>query len=188
VELAIKQVLTFEHGDEQDLDLADFDAVEYINRQFPTEASLDGLDMYLSRTVREVGILEENISRVRGCVRRLVVRPCVRAPTPALRRRAAVQSVLEQSTAGLQAGAELNKARTSITELFGKIREIKTKAAQSEQMVQDICKDIRQLDVAKRHLTNSIVMLKRLQMLVIAVDQLQVRPHRRRVLGCVVTS
>ncbi len=42
-------------------------------------------------------------------------------------------------------------------------------------MVQDICKDIRQLDVAKRHLTTSIIMLKRLQMLVMAVDRLQVR-------------
>ena len=74
----------------------------------------------------------------------------------------------------MNAGKELRKAKDSITELFGKIREIKTKAEQSEQMVQDICKDIRQLDVAKRHLTTSIIMLKRLQMLVMAVDRLQV--------------
>jgi hypothetical protein len=88
---------------------------------------------------------------------------------------ACAQSVREQSTAGLQAARELKKAKESIAELFGKIRDIRFKAEQSEQMVQDICKDIRQLDVAKRHLTTTIIMLKRVQMLVSAVDSLQVR-------------
>lgn len=49
--------------------------------------------------------------------------------------------------------------------LFFKIKEIKEKATQSEQMVQEITHDIKSLDYAKRHLTTSITTLKRLQML-----------------------
>ena len=52
------------------------------------------------------------------------------------------------------------------------VRDIKTKAEQSEQMVQEICRDIKSLDYAKRHLTQTITALKRLQMLVTAVEQL----------------
>lgn len=46
-----------------------------------------------------------------------------------------------------------------------KIREIKTKAGQSETMVQEICRDIKKLDFAKKHITTSITALHRLTML-----------------------
>ena len=46
-------------------------------------------------------------------------------------------------------------------------------------MVQDICKDIRQLDIAKRHLTNTILTLARLKTLTSAVQQLQGHVGRR---------
>lgn len=54
--------------EEQDLDRADFDAVEYINRQFPTEASLEGLDAFLARTESEIAKLNTSISEVRSAV------------------------------------------------------------------------------------------------------------------------
>ncbi len=47
-----------------ELDAADFDAIEYINRKFPTESSLEGLDPFLGRTDREVKHLDEAISEV----------------------------------------------------------------------------------------------------------------------------
>lgn len=62
----------------------------------------------------------------------------------------------------------------AINELFGKIHDIKTKASQSEQMVQEICSDIKKLDCAKNHLQSTITSLKRLQMLITAVSQLEV--------------
>ena len=62
-------------------------------------------------------------------------------------------------------------------ELFEKIKEIKLKASQSESMVQEICADIKKLDYAKNHLQTSITSLNRLQMLVNAVEQLEVRNH-----------
>jgi cysteinyl-tRNA synthetase len=40
-------------------------------------------------------------------------------------------------------------------------------------MVHDITQDVKSLDYAKRHLTSSVTVLKRLQMLVTAVDQLE---------------
>lgn len=40
-------------------------------------------------------------------------------------------------------------------------------------MVQEITQDVKSLDYAKRHLTHSVTVLKRLQMLVTAVDQLE---------------
>ena len=58
-------------------------------------------------------------------------------------------------------------------ELNGHILEIKTKADQSEAMVQEICRDIKKLDYAKKHLTSVITALRRLGMLVSAVDALE---------------
>lgn len=46
-----------------------------------------------------------------------------------------------------------------------KVREIKTKAEQSETMVQEICRDIKKLDFAKKHITTTITALHRLTML-----------------------
>lgn len=48
------------------------------------------------------------------------------------------------------------------------------KASQSERMVQEICADIKKLDYAKTHLQASITALKRLQMLITAIGQLEV--------------
>lgn len=46
-----------------------------------------------------------------------------------------------------------------------KIHEIKAKAEQSETMVQEICRDIKKLDFAKKHITTTITALHRLTML-----------------------
>ena len=50
-------------------------------------------------------------------------------------------------------------------ELNGHILEIKAKADQSEAMVQEICRDIKKLDFAKKNLTSTITALRRLGML-----------------------
>lgn len=60
-------------------------------------------------------------------------------------------------------------AKAAIEELFGKVAEIRRKAEASEVMVQEICRDIRKLDYAKKHLTHTITALRRLAMLVNAV-------------------
>lgn len=64
-----------------------------------------------------------------------------------------------------------------IQELFGKINEIRRKAEQSEVMVQEICRDIKKLDYAKKHLTYTITALRRLAMLINAVGTSHLMPH-----------
>ena len=66
---------------------------------------------------------------------------------------------------------DLTKAKAAIEELFGKIGEIRRKAEQSEAMVQEICRDIKKLDYAKKHLTHTITALRRLAMLINAVGE-----------------
>ena len=91
--------------------------------------------------------------------------PPTTPPTP--------ETVREQSTAGQVAARDIADAKDSIGDLHSKIMEIKTKADASEKMVQEICRDIRQLDVAKKHLTNTIMTIARLKTLASAVDQLK---------------
>eukprot|EP00887_Chlorella_sp_A99_P007688 scaffold20.g7688.t1 len=78
-------------------------------------------------------------------------------------------AVRQQSTSGSRARADLGAARGTIEELLGRIREIQRKAEQSELMVQEICRDIRKLDHAKKHLTATITALRRLSMLLNAI-------------------
>jgi uncharacterized protein YecA (UPF0149 family) len=65
-------------------------------------------------------------------------------------------------------------------ELTQKISEMKEKAEQSEVMVQEICRDIKKLDFAKKHITTTITALHRLAMLVSAVEQLQAMAAKRQ--------
>jgi len=53
----------------------------------------------------------------------------------------------------------------SLQELTVKMKEIKGKAEQSEAMVHEICRDIKKLDFAKKHITATITALNRLAML-----------------------
>jgi hypothetical protein len=75
---------------------------------------------------------------------------------------------------------DLQQAQTAILELNSRIKDIKGKAEQSEVMVQEICRDIKKLDYAKRHLTGTITALRRLSMLVSAVEQLETMVGRCR--------
>lgn len=127
------------------LDTLDFDPVVYLNHRFPTERSLERLEPFMINIGEQIGELDEEISR----------------------------TVQTQSEAGHQATRDVEEAKTAIRELFEKIRDMKAKAEQSEVMVQEICRDIKQLDFAKRHLQTTITALKRLHMLVTAVDQLK---------------
>lgn len=131
--------------DDDPLNSSEFDPVDYLNHHFPTERSLDRLEPFMSNIAVQIGDLGDEISK----------------------------TVQGQSEAGHQATRDVDEAKAAIRELFEKIRDMKAKAEQSEVMVQEICRDIKQLDFAKRHLQTTITALKRLHMLVTAVDQLQ---------------
>ena len=90
-------------------------------------------------------------------------------------------AVRQQSTSGSRARQDLSSAKATIEELFGRIRDIQRKAEQSELMVQEICRDIKKLDYAKKHLTATITAMRRLAMLVNAVGELSQMPCSMRV-------
>lgn len=72
------------------------------------------------------------------------------------------------------------QAKLSIEDLFKQIAEIKHKAEQSERMVEEVTRDIKSLDFAKKNLTASITTLKRLNMLVTGVAQLRTMAAKRQ--------
>eukprot|EP00898_Chlorokybus_atmophyticus_P008215 jgi/Chlat1/8395/Chrsp80S07907 len=129
-----------------DLDSAGFSVIDFVNQIFPNgEASLVGVDPLINKLKNRIRHVDAEI----------------------------LTAVRQQSTSGSQARHDLADAQRAIQELFTKIKEIKKKAEQSEVMVQEICRDIKKLDYAKKHLTTTITALRRLAMLVSAVDQLQ---------------
>ncbi|RDX83535.1 Vacuolar protein sorting-associated protein 53 A, partial [Mucuna pruriens] len=127
-------------------------ALEYINQMFPNEASLSGVEPLMQKIQNEIRTVDAGI----------------------------LAAVRQQSNSGTKAKEDLAAATRAVEELMYKIREIKTKAVQSEAMVQEICRDIKKLDFAKKHITTTITALHRLTMLVSAVEQLQVMASKRQ--------
>ncbi len=123
----------------------DFDPVTFINSAFPDEASLSGLDTFLLGISTQMKVLEDEISH----------------------------AVQMQSISGQQASIQILAAHEDIGQLFAKMTDIRKKATNSEKVVQEMCADIKKLDIAKTHLQTSITSLKRLQMLITAVGQLE---------------
>ncbi|CAN4105512.1 unnamed protein product [Withania somnifera] len=125
--------------------------LDYINQMFPTESSLSGVELLMQKIHSEVRRVDAEI----------------------------LTAVRQQSNSGTKAREDLAAATSAVQELMNKIREIKVKAEQSETMVQEICRDIKKLDFAKKHITTTITALHRLTMLVSAVEQLQVMASKR---------
>ncbi|KAI9138891.1 Vps53-like protein [Paraphysoderma sedebokerense] len=134
------------------LDTSDFDSIDYINQIFPNEHSLSNVDKVLARLQRKISILDKEIKDL------------VRA----------------QTDIGQSSAAELQATKQAIQDLFEQIKDIKGKCVESERIVQDITRDIKSLDYAKKHLTLSITVLKRLQMLSSAVEQLKMMAQRKQ--------
>ncbi|KAI8076866.1 Vps53-like protein [Halteromyces radiatus] len=135
------------------LDSPDFNPTDYINRLFPNEQSLASIDSVLDKIKSKTEDLARETERL----------------------------TTAQTTTGKQGTEEeLGKAKYAIKDLFQKIQDIKVKAAQSESMVHDITQDVKSLDYAKRNLTSSVTVLKRLQMLVTAVDQLETMSRNKQ--------
>ncbi|SJK97035.1 related to VPS53-subunit of VP51-54 complex, required for protein sorting [Armillaria ostoyae] len=81
----------------------------------------------------------------------------------------ALQTQLKQS----QDSNKMQLIQELISELLGQMSRIREKATESEAVVRNITKDIQVLDLAKKNLILSMTTLKRLQMLVNALTQLE---------------
>ncbi|PWZ02161.1 hypothetical protein BCV70DRAFT_198444 [Testicularia cyperi] len=74
----------------------------------------------------------------------------------------------------------MSHVQQSIAALLEQLHLIREKARESENVVREITRDIRSLDIAKRNVMASMTALKRLQMLVNGVDQLERLAETRR--------
>eukprot|EP00041_Stephanoeca_diplocostata_P000373 m.14441 g.14441 ORF g.14441 m.14441 type:complete len:903 (-) comp10450_c0_seq1:269-2977(-) len=133
------------------LDDPNFDTVKHINSLFPNEQSLSKLEGFMTKLRQKIRNIDGNIQNsIRG------------------------QSVTDASS------ETLKDAQAGMADLFARIRDIRSKAEVSERMVQEITRDIRSLDHAKKNLTSSITTLNHLKMLVGGVDSLQMLADNRQ--------
>lgn len=125
---------------------APLNPVEFLNRHYTTESMLISQLPPLRNAVSErMNRLDEKIST-------------------ALQR----QSETAEATR-----RHVQDAKASVESLDRRIRLVQEKASQSERAVLEITKDMKRLDFAKQHLQKTITTLKRLHMLVHAVEQLR---------------
>ncbi|TFY73906.1 hypothetical protein EWM64_g10106, partial [Hericium alpestre] len=144
--LSIQRVLELRPGPDVDpLDSlsGDFNPVEVLNAYFPDEASLGHLDEVQTRIAQDEQDLQDEIYALQEELR------------------------LQQDPNKMQIIQEM------ISDLLGQMSLIREKATESEAIVRNITKDIQVLDLAKKNLILSMTTLKRLQMLVNALSQLE---------------
>ncbi|KAH7107994.1 Vps53-like protein [Auriculariales sp. MPI-PUGE-AT-0066] len=122
--------------------LADFDPVPPLNALFPDHPSLSQIEAIQGRLREDERALQEQIDELYVELRR------------------------DQDPGRMQLIQEM------IGDLFAQMNRIREKATESEAIVRDITKDIQVLDLAKRNLVTSMTTLKRFQMLVNALGQL----------------
>ncbi|TRM70028.1 Vps53-like protein [Schizophyllum amplum] len=144
--LSIQRVL--ELKDDPDVTAADalgsnFAPVDALNNFFPDEASLANLDAVRKSLADDRAALEEEIAGLRDDLKR------------------------EQDPSKMQLLQEM------ISDLLHQMARIRENATESEAVVRNITKDIQVLDLAKKNLIHSMTTLKRLQMLVNALTQVE---------------
>ncbi|KAK0505224.1 Vps53-like protein [Armillaria luteobubalina] len=120
-----------------------FNLVDILNSHFPDEASLAETEALQIKIHDDQIRLQKEIN--------------------------ALQTQLRQS----QDSNKMQLIQELISELLGQMSRIREKATESEAVVRNITKDIQVLDLAKKNLILSMTTLKRLQMLVNALTQLE---------------
>ncbi|KAF9523511.1 Vps53-like protein [Crepidotus variabilis] len=146
VVLSIQRILEIQTTEEVDrLDglAEEFNAVEILNDFFPDEESLAHLDAVTARLAETHDELQKEVD--------------------------SLQAELKVS----QDPERMLVIQEMISDLLGQMSLIREKATESEAVVRNITKDIQVLDLAKKNLITSMTMMKRLQMLVNALTQLE---------------
>ncbi|KAK1145915.1 Vacuolar protein sorting-associated protein 53 [Aspergillus melleus] len=92
--------------------------------------------------------------------------------------------VEDQVISNSESVERIQAAQADLTELFKKIDDVRDRASQTELAITEMTADIKQLDNAKKNLTQSMTALKRLQMLTTAYDQLRVLGKTRQYRDC----
>ncbi|EAW08226.1 putative GARP complex subunit Vps53 [Aspergillus clavatus NRRL 1] len=138
------------------LDAADYDPIDHLNTIFSHPSTLSSVS-HVSQTLREYeDELDNDIAAL----------------------------VEEQVTSNAESVERIQTAKADLTELFKKIDDVRDRASKTEQAITEMTADIKQLDNAKKNLTQSMTALKRLQMLTTAYDQLRALSKTRQYRDC----
>ncbi|KAK9314690.1 Vps53-like protein [Lipomyces starkeyi] len=96
----------------------------------------------------------------------------------------ALDAKMEELLAAQQAAEpsvqRVARAHTELAAIFSHIETVRERAVIAEEVITDMTADIRKLDETKRNLTMSMTMLKRLQMLTTAYEQLTIFSKNRQ--------
>ncbi|KAH9839198.1 Vps53-like protein [Rhodofomes roseus] len=150
---SIEQILNIGRGQDTDpLDKLtnDFNPVSVLNDYFPDEASLARLEAIQTQLAQQERELQKEIDVLKEELRR------------------------DHDPSRMQLLQEM------ISDLMGQMSRIREKATESEAVVRNITKEIQVLDLAKKNLIQSMTTLKRLQMLVNALSQLEDQVRDRK--------
>ncbi|VDO26097.1 unnamed protein product [Onchocerca flexuosa] len=123
---------------------ANMDVVDQINTLFPTEQSLSQLDSVMHSVEDEIVDLDCELAKL----------------------------VEMHGKAGAEGDQALHEAHAAMGDLEEHVRAVCLKTQSSENVVQEMTRDIKQLDVAKRNLISSLKALHHLQILLTGVYSL----------------
>lgn len=143
--LSIQRVLEINPTQEVDpLDglIENFTAVDILNNFFPDEASLAHIEVVNTQLAETQAELQKEID------------------------------LLQADLKANQDPERMTMIQEMISDLLGQMSRIREKATESEAVVRNITKDIQVLDLAKKNLISSMTAMKRLQMLINALTQL----------------
>uniref|UniRef100_A0A1I7VT28 Vacuolar protein sorting-associated protein 53 homolog n=1 Tax=Loa loa TaxID=7209 RepID=A0A1I7VT28_LOALO len=122
----------------------DMNVVDQINTLFPTEQSLSQLDSVMHSIEDEIVGLDCQLAKL----------------------------VETHGKAGAEGDQALHEAHAAMGDLEGRVHAVCLKTQSSESVVQEMTRDIKQLDVAKRNLVSSLKALHHLQILLTGVYSL----------------
>ena len=130
---------------DRELDVSDFDALSYVNEIFPDETSLADLPLNNSK-------LQSKARKITATIR---------------------NSIRSHSYLGESSQEIIANTHQSINFLTCQVSQIQNRAKETQDIIENICHDIKPLDNAKNNLTSTVTYLRRFQMIVTTVNSLE---------------
>lgn len=128
-----------------------FDPISYFNQRFPDEESLERLPSVIDDFTFEIKKLDKEI----------------------------LDGIHKHSLINSQLKQEICKIGDLSKNVLSEIKSIKTKSIESENIVFEMCKDIKMLDTAKLNLNSTIDIIDRYKKLMIQIDEFGEFCHNR---------
>ncbi|KAH8154341.1 uncharacterized protein LAJ45_02109 [Morchella importuna] len=138
------------------LDSGDYDPIHHLNTLFPHPGTLQSVPATSQALHNHLESLDTEIS----------------------------QLVITQSTTNADSLSQIDAAKAELAELLENIDTVRERAVRTEDAIAAMTADIKKLDSTKKNLTLSMTVLKRLQMLTTAYEQLKTQSKNRQYREC----